>query len=252
MYVIDLNSDLGESFGDWKMGMDEDVMTSISSSNVACGWHAGDPLVMLKTVRSAKAKGTAVGAHPGYPDLMGFGRRNMTCTPEEIYAYTLYQTGALQAVCRSEGVELQHVKPHGAMYNQAAKDPKMALAIAKAVKAAGDGIILMGLANSAFEAAAAEAGVPFAAEAFVDRGYMPDGSLVPRNQPGAFIHDPDEAAARMVRLVKEGVIKTADGQELRLKAHSICLHGDNPEAVKMAQAVRATLEKNGITIKNLK
>ncbi len=252
MYVIDLNSDLGESFGDWKMGMDEDVMTSISSSNVACGWHAGDPLVMLKTVRAAKAKGTAVGAHPGYPDLMGFGRRNMTCTPEEIYAYTLYQTGALQAVCRSEGVELQHVKPHGAMYNQAAKDPKMALAIAKAVKAAGDGIILMGLANSAFEAAAAEAGVPFAAEAFVDRGYMPDGSLVPRNQPGAFIHDPDEAAARMVRLVKEGVIKTADGQELRLKAHSICLHGDNPEAVKMAQAVRATLEKNGITIKNLK
>lgn len=252
MPMIDLNSDLGESFGAWTMGMDEAVMDHISSSNVACGWHAGDAEVMVKTVRAAKAKGVAVGAHPGYPDLMGFGRRNMTCTPDELYAYTLYQVGALKSVCESEGVELQHVKPHGAMYNQAAKDPKLAAAIVKAVKVAGKGIALMGLANSAFETACGELSVPFASEAFVDRGYMPDGSLVPRSQPGAFIHDPDEAAARMLKLVKEGVIVTPDGHVLKLVAHSICVHGDNPDAVKMAQVVRATLEKNGVAVKNLK
>ncbi|MDR1978528.1 MAG: LamB/YcsF family protein [Synergistaceae bacterium] len=252
MPVVDLNSDLGESFGAWKMGMDEDVMEHISSSNIACGWHAGDAEVMVKTVRAAKRKGVAVGAHPGYPDLLGFGRRDMTCTPNEVYAYTLCQVGALKSVCESEGLELQHVKPHGAMYNQAAKDPKLAAAIARAVKGAGEKIILVGLANSAFETAAAELGVPFAAEAFADRGYMPDGSLVPRGRPGAFVHDPDEAAARMVKLVNEGVVATPDGQILKLKAHSICMHGDNPAAVKMAEAVRATLEKNGVAVKNLR
>ena len=252
MPVIDLNSDLGESFGAWTMGMDSEVMTHISSSNVACGWHAGDAEVMVKTVQAAKAKGVAVGAHPGYPDLLGFGRRNMTCTVDELYAYTLYQVGALKSICESAGVELQHVKPHGAMYNQAAKDLKLARAIVSAVKSAGKEIILLGLANSAFETACAELGVPFASEAFADRGYMPDGSLVPRNQPGAFIHDPDEAAARMVKLVKEGTVKTPDGQELKLKAHSICMHGDSPEAVKMAEVVRAAMEKNGIAVKNLK
>ena len=252
MATIDLNSDLGESFGDWKMGMDEEVMGSVSSSNIACGWHAGDASIMVKTVRLAKAQGVAVGAHPGYPDLLGFGRRNMTCTPDELYAYTLYQAGALAAICRSEGMELQHVKPHGAMYNQAAKDPKMAIAIARAVQVLGRDVILMGLAGSEFEKAAAELGIPFAAEAFVDRGYMPDGSLVPRNQPGAFIHDPNEAAKRMVRLVKEGVVPAADGSLLHMKAHSICVHGDNPEAVRMAQVVRTTLEENGIAVKNLR
>ena len=252
MPVIDLNSDLGESFGAWTMGMDSEVMIHISSSNIACGWHAGDAEVMVKTVRAAKAKGVAVGAHPGYPDLLGFGRRNMACTADELYAYTLYQVGALKSICESEGLELQHVKPHGAMYNQAAKDPKLAKAIVEAVKNAGKAIILLGLANSAFETACAELGVPFASEAFADRGYMPDGSLVPRSQPGAFIHDPDEAAARMVKLVKEGAVKTPDGQELRLKAHSICMHGDSPEAVKMAETVRAAMERNGIAVKNLK
>jgi UPF0271 protein len=252
MPVIDLNSDLGESFGAWTMGMDADVMAHISSSNVACGWHAGDAVAMVKTVRAAKAKGVAVGAHPGYPDLLGFGRRDMACTADDLYAYTLYQTGALKSICESEGVELQHVKPHGAMYNQAAKDRKLAGAIVRAVKNAGKRIILLGLANSAFETACAELGVPFAAEAFADRGYMPDGSLAPRGQPGAFIHDPDEAAARMVRLVKEGVVETPDGQVLKLKAHSICMHGDNPAAVKMAEVVRAAMEKNGIAVKNLR
>ena len=252
MAIVDLNSDLGESFGAWIMGMDEDVMSHISSSNIACGWHGGDSEVMLRTVRAAKAKNVAIGAHPGYPDLVGFGRRNMTCTPDELYAYTIYQVGALMGVCISEGLELQHVKPHGAMYNQAAKDPKLAAAITKAIKSLGGGIILMGLAGSAFETAATELGVPFAAEAFADRGYMADGSLVPRDKPGAFIHDPDEAAARMLKLVREGTIETPDGQVLKLKAHSICMHGDSPEAVKMAEVVKATLEKNGVAVKNLK
>ncbi|MDR1049444.1 MAG: LamB/YcsF family protein [Synergistaceae bacterium] len=252
MSVIDLNSDLGESFGAWTMGMDAEVMSHISSSNIACGWHAGDAEVMVKTVRAAKVKGVAAGAHPGYPDLLGFGRRNMACTADELYAYTLYQVGALKSICASEGLELQHVKPHGAMYNQAAKDPKLAEAIVRAVKNAGKGIILLGLANSAFEEACAGLGVPFASEAFADRGYMPDGSLVPRGRPGAFIHDPDEAAARMVKLVKEGTVVTSDGQTVELKAHSICMHGDSPEAVKMAETVRAAMEKNGVAVKNLR
>jgi len=252
MAVIDLNSDLGESFGAWTMGMDEEVMDHVSSSNIACGWHAGDAEIMIRTVRAAKARNVAVGAHPGSPDLLGFGRRNIACTPDEMYAYTLYQVGALMGVCASEGVELQHVKPHGAMYNQAAKDPKLAAAIARAVKNLGGGVILMGLAGSAFEAAAAEQGVPFASEAFADRGYMADGSLVPRTQPGAFIHDPDEAAARMLKLVKEGIVETPDGQILKLKAHTICMHGDNPAAVKMAEVVKSTFEKNGVAVKNLR
>ena len=252
MKIIDLNSDLGESFGAWKMGMDEEVMNHISSSNIACGWHGGDAEVMLRTVRAAKTRGVAIGAHPGYPDLLGFGRRNMTCTADEVYAYILYQVGALMGICASEGVELQHVKPHGAMYNQAAKDINLAMAIARAVKRLGGGIILMGLACSAFEAAAKEEGVPFAAEAFADRGYMADGSLVPRNQRGAFIHYPHEAAERMLTLVQEGTVKTPDGQELKLKAHTICLHGDNPDAVKMAEVIKYTLESNGVAVKNLR
>ncbi|MDR2180433.1 MAG: LamB/YcsF family protein [Synergistaceae bacterium] len=252
MSAVDLNSDLGESFGAWKMGMDEDVMEHITSANVACGWHAGDPEVMVKTVRTAKSKGVAVGAHPGYPDLLGFGRRSMTCTPDEVYAYTLYQVGALKSVCEAEGVELQHVKPHGAMYNQGAQNPKLAEAIVKAVKGAGEKLIMVGLANSAFETAAAALGVTFASEAFADRGYMSDGSLVPRSLPGAFIHDPKEAAVRMVKLIEEGTVPTFDGKILQLKAHSICMHGDNPAAVKMAEVVRSVLEENGVEIKNLR
>ena len=252
MTAVDLNSDLGESFGAWTMGMDEDVMNFISSSNIACGWHAGDAGTMIRTVRAAKARNVAMGAHPGYPDLLGFGRRNITCTPDEVYAYTLYQAGAMMGVCASEGVELQHVKPHGAMYNQAAKDPRLAAAIAHAVKGLGGGVILMGPAGSAFESAASEQGVPFAAEVFADRGYMADGSLAPRDEPGAFIHDPDEAAARMLKLVREGTLETRDGRILKLKAHSICIHGDNPAAVKMAEVVKTTLETNGVAVKNLR
>ncbi|MCW1713201.1 MULTISPECIES: LamB/YcsF family protein [Synergistaceae] len=252
MYKIDLNSDIGESFGAYCMGDDEAVMDAVTSANVACGFHAGDPLVMKKTIKNCAAKGVAVGAHPGYPDLVGFGRRNMKCTPEEEYADCLYQIGALSAFCRTNGLALQHVKPHGAMYNQAAKDPGLARAIARAVKDSGENIILMGLANSEFENAAKEMGVPFAAEAFADRGYMPDGSLVPRSQPGAIIHDVEEAAKRVVRMVTEGTVGAVDGTVINFRPQSICMHGDTPEAVDMAKTVRRELEAAGVKVTNLK
>jgi len=248
MYIIDLNSDLGESFGAWKMGNDEAVLDFVSSANVACGFHAGDPVVMLATVRAAKEKGVAVGAHPGYPDLMGFGRRNMDVTPDEAYAYTLYQIGAMQAACNAVGIKLQHVKAHGALYNQAAKNHALAVAIAQAVKDAGQGLILLGLANSEFDKAAAEVGVPYAAEAFADRAYQADGTLVPRKVEGSMIHDVNLAVARVVRMVKEGKVETIDGKVINLKPHSICLHGDSPKAVQMATEIRKGLEAAGIKI----
>ncbi len=207
---------------------------------------------MIKTVKAAKAAGVAVGAHPGHPDLQGFGRRTMAVTPDEAYAYTLYQIGALQAVCAAQGVPLEHVKAHGALYNQAAKDLALAKAIARATKDAGGDLILLGLANSLFEQAAAEEGVLYAAEAFADRGYMDDGSLVPRSKPGAFVHDLKEAGGRMVRLVKEGVIRSAEGKDIHLTAHSICLHGDNPAAVEMARHIRKALEENGVEVRKIR
>lgn len=246
-YKVDLNSDLGESFGAWKMGDDAAVLTFVSSANVACGFHAGDPLVMRKTVLEAVKAGVAVGAHPSYPDLKGFGRRNMACSPDELYADTLYQIGALRAFCEAQGVKLQHVKPHGAMYNSAAKKPEEALALAQAVKDAG-GLILMGLAGSEFDKAAEKLGVPYAAEAFADRGYMSDGSLVPRKMEGAFVRDVEVAAKRVIRMVKEGIVEAIDGSIVNLRPQSICLHGDSPSAVEMAKTLRARLIEAGIEI----
>ena len=251
MPLIDLNSDLGESFGAWSMGDDAEVLRHVSSANVACGFHAGDPQVMLATVEAAKARGVAVGAHPGHPDLVGFGRRTLAVSPDEAYAFTLYQIGALKAFCRAAGTELQHVKPHGALYNQAAKDPELARAIARAV-ADGGNLILMGLARSCFEAAAAEASVPFAAEAFADRAYRADGTLVPRKERGAVIHDVDIAVRRVVRMATEGIVEAIDGTLIAFRPHSICLHGDNAEAVEMARAVREGLERAGVAIRPLK
>ncbi len=251
-YKVDLNSDLGESFGAWKMGMDEDVLTFVSSANVACGFHAGDPLVMKNTVAAARAAGVAVGAHPGYPDVVGFGRRGMVCSADELYTDVLYQVGALKAFCEAAGLKLQHVKPHGAMYNSAAKKLEEAMAIAQAVKDAGDGIILMGLAGSKFDEAAEKLGIPYAAEAFADRGYMNDGSLVPRRMEGAFVKDVEVAARRVIRMVKEGVVEAVEGTVVRLKPQSICLHGDSPTAVQMARTLRARLEEAGIEIAPLK
>jgi len=252
VFKVDLNSDLGESFGVYRLGNDEAVLESVTSANVACGFHAGDPKVMIETVRLAKKAGAAVGAHPGHPDLVGFGRRALASTPEEVYAYVLYQVGAIQAACRAQGVTLQHVKAHGALYNQAVKDEALALAIARAVKDAGEGIILMGLANSAFEGASAEAGVPFAAEAFADRAYEPDGSLVSRKKEGAVIHDVDLAAGRVLRMLKEGTVEAVDGSVVSIRPQTICLHGDTPEAVEMARKLRRKLETEGVVVRPLK
>ncbi|MBQ6775901.1 MAG: LamB/YcsF family protein [Synergistaceae bacterium] len=247
-FKVDLNSDLGESFGAWKMGRDADVLTFVSSANVACGFHAGDPMVMKQTVKDAIAAGVAIGAHPSYPDLKGFGRRNMTCSPDELYSDTLYQIGALRAFCDAAGVKLQHVKPHGAMYNSAAKKPEEALALAQAVKDAGGGLILMGLAGSEFDKAAEKLGIPYAAEAFADRGYMNDGTLVPRKMEGAFVRDVEVAAQRVIRMVKEGVVEAIDGTVVKLRPQSICLHGDSPSAVEMARTLRQRLVEAGIEI----
>lgn len=252
MFRIDLNSDLGESFGAYRLGNDEAVLESVTSANVACGFHAGDPVVLLKTVRAAKEAGAAVGAHPGHPDLMGFGRRTMACSPEEVYAYVLYQIGAIQAACQAEGICLQHVKPHGALYNQSAKDPALAKAVAEAVRDAGGSLILLGLANSAFQKAACEAGIPFAAEAFADRAYEPDGNLVSRKKEGAVIHDSNLAAARVIRMATEGTVEAIDGSSIAMKPQSICLHGDTPEAVEMARSIRKALMTAGITVCSIK
>ena len=250
--VIDMNSDLGESFGAWTMGDDKAVLASVSSANVACGYHAGDPTIMRKTVKLCVDAGVAIGAHVSYPDLMGFGRRNMACSPQEVYDYCLYQIGALQAFCHAQGTTLQHVKPHGAVYNQAAKDRKLADAIAAAVKDSGKDIILMGLANSEFGHAAKEAGVRFAAEAFADRAYLKDGSLMPRSREGSVIHDADLAAKRVVQMVTKGTVTADDGTNVQFRPDSICLHGDTREAVEMAAAVRKALEAAGVAIKPMR
>ena len=250
--VIDMNSDLGEGFGPWTMGDDKAVLASVSSANVACGYHAGDPTIMRKTVKLCVDAGVAIGAHVSYPDLMGFGRRNMACSPDEVYDYCVYQIGALQAFCRSQGVMLQHVKPHGALYNQAAKDRKLADAIARAVKELGHDLILMGLANSEFGHAAKDAAVKFAAEAFADRAYLNDGSLMPRSRTGSVIHDAGLSAKRVVQMVTKGTVTADDGTEVQFRPDSICLHGDTKEAVEMAAAVRKALEAAGVTIKPLR
>ena len=248
MYKVDLNSDLGESFGAYTIGLDKEVIAHISSANVACGYHAGDPLVMDATVLAAKEAGVAVGAHPGYPDLIGFGRRNIACSPKDAKAYVKYQLGALMAFCKAHGVKMQHCKPHGALYNQAAKDPALAAAIAEAVYEVDPELILMGLANSHLITEAEKVGLKTASEVFADRAYQADGSLVPRSQPGAVIHDTEEAIARTIRMVKEGKVTAITGEEVPLKADSICVHGDNPSAVEFVKNIRAKLTEEGVVI----
>ena len=248
MYKVDLNSDLGESFGAYTIGLDEQVIAHISSANIACGYHAGDPLVMDKTVAAAKAAGIAIGAHPGYPDLIGFGRRNMTCSPAEVKAYVKYQLGALMAFAAAHGMKMQHCKPHGALYNMAGKDAALARAIAEAIAEVDSSIILLALAGSQMIKAGEEAGLRVASEVFADRAYQADGSLVPRKQPGAVIHDTDEAIARTIRMVKEGKVTAITGEDVPLKADSICVHGDNPSAVEFVRNIRARLEAEGVTI----
>lgn len=248
MYKVDLNSDLGESFGAYTMGMDEAVIAHVSSANVACGYHASDPLVMDKTVAACKAAGVAVGAHPGFPDLQGFGRRNMACTPKEVKAYVQYQLGALLAFTTAHGIKLQHCKPHGALYNMAAKDEALAMAIAEAVASVDKDLILMGGSGSKMLEAGRKLGLRVASEVFADRAYQADGSLVPRSKPGAVIHDKDEAIARTIKMVKEGKVIAITGEEVPLEAHSICVHGDNPSAVEFVKNIRERLQAEGVAI----
>lgn len=251
MYKVDINSDLGESFGAYSIGLDHEVLKFVSSANIACGWHAGDPLVMNETVVNAIKNNVAIGAHPGYPDLMGFGRRNISISPEEIKMYTLYQVGALQAFITAHGGKLQHVKPHGAMYNMAAVDYKLALAVAEAIKLIAPDVILLGLAGSEMIRAAKEVSLKFAQEVFADRAYQSNGTLVPRSQPGAVIHDPEFAIERVLRMVKEGKVEAITGELIDIKADSICVHGDNPEAVEFVSRIRERLTIEGIDIKAL-
>ena len=239
---IDLNSDLGESFGAYRLGDDAAMMPYITSANVACGYHAGDPQVMDATVRLCGAAGVRVGAHPSTPDLQGFGRREMSLAPDEAEVLVLYQVGALAGFARANGVELTHVKPHGALYNQAAKDPALAAAIARGVKRFSRELALVGLAGSALYAAAVEAGLRALSEGFPDRAYNPDGSLRSRRLPGAVLDDPAQVAANAVRLAREGIV-TPGGQ---IGVDTLCLHGDNPIAVQAAKAVRQALEAAGL------
>jgi len=243
----DLNCDMGESFGRYALGSDAEVMPLITSANIACGLHAGDPPAMQATIRLAKQYGVVVGAHPGWLDLQGFGRREMSFTPDETEAFVLYQIGALAAFAKAEGMELRHVKPHGALYNQAAKDEALAQAIARAVKSFDRNLIFVGLAGSAMIHAGLELDLRVANEGFPDRRYNLDGTLVSRKQANAIIESPEEVAAHAVSLAKDGI----DFAGKRVRVDTLCLHGDNPKAVENAKLVREALSKNGIEVKAL-
>jgi UPF0271 protein len=249
---VDLNADLGEAFGAYAMGADEAVLAYVSSANVACGFHAGDPMVIDRTVARAVRAGVAVGAHPSHFDLRGFGRREIAADPAEVEADVVYQVGAVAAFARAHGSHLTHVKPHGALYNQAARDEALARAVARGTARVGHDLVLVGLAGSAAMRRAAEAeGLRFAAEAFADRAYDAEGRLVPRSRPGALITDPSSAAAMAVRIVCEGRLAAIDGTTVEMTADTLCLHGDNPHALEIARAVREALDAEGVTVQAL-
>jgi UPF0271 protein len=249
---IDLNADLGESYGAWTMGDDEALLACVTSANVACGFHAGDPRVIDRTVALAIEAGVAVGAHPSYLDLRGFGRRAMAADPDEVEADVVYQVGAVHAFARSRGGRLVHVKPHGALYNQAAADAALARAVARGAARVAKDLVLVGLAGSAaMRDAAAAAGLRFAAEAFADRAYAPDGTLLPRGRDGAVIADAGAAAARAVAIARDGQVLAVDGSRIELRADTLCLHGDTPGAAGRARAVREALESAGVAVRPL-
>ena len=244
---IDLNCDAGESFGAWRMGDDEALFEAVTSASIACGFHAGDASVMETAVRAAVRRGIAIGAHPSYPDLQGFGRRSMHVTPAEAEAFVLYQIGALQAIARANGGRVAHVKPHGALYNDAARDGALAAAIASAVRRAGD-LRLVGLAGSEFEAAAKTCGIPFSAEGFCDRAYGDDGHLVSRAVAGSLLTDPAAAAAQAVDIALRRRVRSSSGVDVAVAADTLCIHGDTPGAAQIARAVRAALEGVGVRV----
>ena len=249
MKTIDLNCDMGESFGAWTMGQDDAVLAHVTSANIACGFHAGDPLTMRRTVAAAAKRGVAIGAHPSLPDLAGFGRRAMRVSADETYAMTLYQIGALAAVARAAGTQLHHVKPHGALYNMAARDRRLADAIAAAVRDFDRALILVGLAGSELPGAGAAAGLAVAHEAFADRRYRADGSLQPRREPDAVIVQSDEAIAQAMAMVREGRVRAVDGDIVELQADTLCVHGDGAHAVAFARQLRAALEAADIAVR---
>ncbi len=248
---IDLNCDMGESFGAYSLGMDNEVLRHVTSANIACGWHAGDPLVMERTVKMAVENGVGPGAHPGYPDLLGFGRRNMDCTADEIRNYLVYQIGALAAFCRVHGVRLQHVKPHGALYLMAVEDETVARAAAEAVVSVDPDLLYVALAGAKGETMrriGEAVGLKVVYEAFPDRAYTPEGTLVSRRQPGAVIKDPGKVGRRALRMAKEGVVVAVDGTEIPLEVQTLCVHGDNPSAVDLVRSIRKTLESEGVEV----
>jgi 5-oxoprolinase (ATP-hydrolysing) subunit A len=252
--TIDLNCDLGESFGVYKLGMDKEIMPYITSANIACGYHAGDPLVMDKTVRLAAQHGINCGAHPGYPDLLGFGRRPMQVGIEELACYLIYQIGALAAFCRANGTVLRHVKPHGSLYLAAVENEDTARAVTAAIARVDRRLIFVTLAGpkgQVMARAGREFGLAVACEAFPDRAYTPEGTLAPRQNAGAVLTDPDEVVRRAVQLATEGCIEAVNGQCIELAAQTLCVHGDNPRAVEMVRAIRMALEKRHIDVRPL-
>ncbi|WP_446664846.1 LamB/YcsF family protein [Flexivirga sp. B27] len=245
---IDLNADLGESFGRWQLGDDEALLQVITSANVACGFHAGDPATLVRTCAAAAERGVRIGAQVGYRDLAGFGRRFIDVAPDDLYADVLYQIGALDGIARSVGSRVSYVKPHGALYNTVVHHEEQAHAVVRAVAAAGADLPLLGLPGSALLAAATDAGIRTVPEAFADRGYTPEGTLVPRSQAGAVLDDPDAVAARAVHMARDGQVVATDGSIVSVHAQSVCVHGDSPGAVAMATAVRDALSDNGVDV----
>lgn len=251
MYKIDLNCDLGESYGAYRLGMDEAIIPLISSANVACGFHAGDFDTMAKTVHLCAESGISIGAHPGFPDLQGFGRRNMSLSPAQVRNLVTYQIGALAAFCRSAGVRLRHVKPHGALYNMAAKDPALARAICQGVYDFDSSLILLGLSGSEMLRQARQIGLPCAAEVFADRAYEEDGTLVPRGKPGAMITDEEEAVHRVIGMIRNHKVKAITGKEIEICPDSVCVHGDSEKALLFVKKIRSALEEKGIAVQPL-
>lgn len=247
---IDLNCDMGESFSNYKLGLDEEVIKFITSANIACGWHAGDPMVMDQTVRIAVENGVGVGAHPSYPDMLGFGRRFMDCSAAELRNYLIYQIGALKAFCDVNGAKLYHVKPHGSLYNTAVENRKTAAAIAEAIVAVDPELHYVALAGAKGEMVrnvGRELGLKVVYEAFPDRAYTPEGALVPRREPGAVIKDPEIVAERAIAMA-EGKVKAIDGTEIELEAQTLCVHGDTPGAVDLVRSIRQRLEASDIKV----
>ena len=245
---MDLNSDLGEGYGRWALGDDAAMLEVVTSANVACGFHAGDPATIERTVGTAVERGVAVGAQVSYPDLVGFGRREIDVAPADLTADVLYQLGALEAFAKAAGSRVRYVKPHGALYNRIARDPVQAAAVVEAIRRYDPALPLLTLPGSAAMEAAREAGVPTVAEGFADRAYTGEGRLVSRREPGAVLHDPERVAARAVVMATEGRVETIDGGQVEVEVHSLCVHGDTPGAVDLARAVRSALEEAGVPL----